>query len=144
MPRFTLWFHPLLQTAVFLLALHVGRLGLKRFRSNHLGSQTTFPWKTHVRLGKAVYALWSLGFLGGLAMAWLHWGGIFMRFGHAWTAVAMLGFMALGLATGLYMDRNKARRTALPLVHAAANLAVLGLAVSQLVTGLGIMDDVLF
>ena len=134
-----LWFHPLLQALATLLALYVGLLGLIRFRANHLGRKAVFPWKRHVKLGIAVYALWTLGLIGGFIVTASSQAGIFAFEDHAETGLVMLGWMAAGLATGLFMDRSKAKRTYLPLAHGIINLVLLYLAVEQAITGIRII-----
>ena len=130
-----LWFHPVLQALATLLAVYVGLLGLTRFRANHLGHKVVFSWKRHVKLGMAVYALWTLGLMGGFAVMALHGPGPFTFDDHAFVGLEMLVVMAAGLATGLYMDRNKARRKLLPLVHGIANAVLLAMAADQAVSG---------
>lgn len=44
-------------------------------------------------------------------------------------------YYRIALASGLVLDRRKARRTVLPLVHGLANLALLILALVQVWTG---------
>ena len=51
----------------------------------------------------------------------------------------MLTLILFGGVSGLYMDRRKAKRTFLPILHGAANLLLLLLAASQFVTGLVIL-----
>lgn len=47
--------------------------------------------------------------------------------------------MLFGLASGLVLDRRKARRTVLPLVHGLANLVLLILALVQVWTGFHVL-----
>ena len=141
--KLLLWIHPLFQGAVTLLALYVGYMGLIRFRANHLGHKLVFPWKNHVRLGTLVYVLWTLGLLGGLTMTTIFWKGPFVVDDHYGPAMIMLGFMLTGYLTGRYMDRHKAKRPLLPLVHGLVNLVVLVQALDLAFTGAGMVWDFL-
>ncbi|HKI82646.1 MAG TPA: DUF4079 domain-containing protein, partial [Pseudodesulfovibrio sp.] len=62
---------------------------------------------------------------------------------HGGTAPVMLALILFGSTTGLYMDRKKAKRTLLPILHGAANLLLLLLALSQFVTGVVILTHLL-
>ncbi|MGE4469924.1 MAG: DUF4079 family protein [Desulfovibrio sp.] len=138
-----LWFHPILSALTSLLAMYVFLLGLVRLRANHWGGSGVFRWKRHVLLGKIVYAAWTLGFVGGASMVWIHWPEAFLKGTHTQGGVAMLVLMAAGLATGLIMDRRKEKRTALPLIHAAVNILLLATAGFQAWTGWRIVQSAL-
>lgn len=130
-----LWFHPFLQICATFIGVYAAFLGMARFASLHIGMDIPFKWKLHVKLGSIAIALWLLGMAGGWAV--LH----FMVDEHVHTgthfqiAMVMLPLMLIGGATGLYMDRNKAKRKLLPLVHGLCNLLVVGLALYQIRTG---------
>ncbi|MGE4552827.1 MAG: DUF4079 domain-containing protein [Desulfovibrionaceae bacterium] len=129
-----LWIHPVIQVLATLLALAALRLGFKRFTALHLGGRALFPWRTHVRLGLAAVSLWLMGFVGGSMLArWLFGQGFATS--HGRLALVMLPLILIGAGTGLFMHRNRARRRALPLVHAAANLAALACAAALTVSG---------
>lgn len=51
----------------------------------------------------------------------------------------MVPLMLFSLASGLIMDRRKARRKTLPLMHGLGNLALLALALLQVWTGFGVL-----
>ncbi|SKA83518.1 hypothetical protein SAMN02745704_01658 [Paucidesulfovibrio gracilis DSM 16080] len=138
-----LWFHPIFSALVLLLALYVLALGWVRFRVNHLGGRGVFPWKRHVLLGKVVYAAWTLSFLGGAAMVRIHWPAFFLKGAHTMGGFVMLALMGIGLVTGLIMDRQKAKRRALPLLHALVNVLLLATAGYQAWTGWNIVQKVL-
>lgn len=138
-----MYVHPLLQIAATLLGVYVAWLGIQRFRRLHLGHQSRFDWKRHVKWGVVVMAVWSMGLLGGLAMAKLQWDVVMVTGAHYKTAFVMVPLMVFGLASGLYMDRNKASRKLLPLLHGICNLAVLLLALYQIRTGVWVSQNLL-
>jgi len=132
--------HPIVQLSMILLALYVLFLGLQRFRSRHLGHRAQFKWKRHVRLGLTALAVILGGIFWGAAMTATYWGGPFMVGVHA-TVGIVIGFLILaGAGTGLYMNARKRKRTLLPLLHGLNNLAILGLAISQIFTGWKILN----
>ena len=122
-----------------LLALWVSWQGVNRARFSLLKHKVAFNWKGHTRYGLVVMGLWLAGAVGGsIVTDMLH--GIPDAFElHEGTASVMLALILFGTATGLYMDRKKAKRTLLPILHGAANLLLLLLAVSQLITGIVIL-----
>ncbi|MBU2551804.1 MAG: DUF4079 domain-containing protein [Proteobacteria bacterium] len=135
-----LWIHPLLQILATLLAVYVLFLGFRRFQTLHLGRKTVFAWKLHVRLGLVALALWLVGMAGGLITAARTWPGFLITGAHAYIGL-FIGLLAVvGLATGLYMDRVKKKRTALPLIHGLNNLLALVLAVAQVFTGMWVYN----
>jgi uncharacterized membrane protein YozB (DUF420 family) len=136
-----LWFHPVLQSLATLLGIYAAWLGLQRLRANHFGAKVPFLWKRHVSMGAAAMVLWLLGMLGGLAVARIQWGVNFVTGAHYQVALVMLPLILFGIASGRYMDRVKARRTALPLAHGACNLLVLLLALYQIRTGWQVIRD---
>jgi len=130
-----IWIHPVLQILATLIGIYAAYLGMERFLSQHMGMRTQFLWKRHVLIGKVAIALWFFGMVGGLSMARLKWEVNFVTGHHYQTAFAMLPFMIFGFASGLYMDRNKAKRTLLPLAHAIGNVLLLLMALYQIKTG---------
>lgn len=136
-----LWFHPILMTVTNLIGFYAAYLGMERFLSQHMGLRTQFLWKRHVRFGLAAMVLWLGGLLGGLAIARLVWQVNFVTGDHYETAFSMIPFILFGTATGLYMDRKKARRRFLPLMHAVCNLVLLGMALYQFRTGWQVIKD---
>ena len=137
-----MWIHPVLQTLAVLLSVYVLYLGLVRFRFAHLGHKgIVFQWQRHVRQGAAVMVVWALAFVIGLGAAWLGWHSVFITGPHYQVGLAMLPLIAFGLGSGFFMDRNKARRTALPLAHGVVNALLVLMALYQLYTGVGILRD---
>ena len=138
-----LWIHPVLQVLVTIAAFYVFLLGVQRFRSAHLGHKVAFNWKRHVVMGRWVIIGWLLGLaVGKMAVnAELGMMGIFAD--HNQGAMIMTPLMLIAYVSGTYMDRRKARRTALPLVHAANNVLLLGVALYQVYTGWLIVDNFL-
>ncbi|MDY6990310.1 MAG: DUF4079 domain-containing protein [Thermodesulfobacteriota bacterium] len=130
--------HPILQSAATLLALYVMYLGMARFGSLHLEKTTVFKWKRHVILGYLCLGTWLVGMAAGATVVYLYWHGILITGTHGTVSLAMVPFMAFGLASGLYMERKKLKRKALPLMHGVSNLVVLILALTQIVSGWGV------
>ena len=138
-----LWIHPVLQMLVTIAAFYVFFLGLQRLRSAHLGHKVSFNWKRHVLMGRWVIIGWLLGLaVGKMALnAEMGMMGIFVD--HNQGAMAMTPLLLIAYVSGTYMDRSKARRTALPLVHAANNVLLLGVALYQAYTGWNIVNNFL-
>jgi hypothetical protein len=138
-----LFIHPLVQACLILLALYNLRLGFTRFRFNHLGAKTAFQWKKHVNNGLVVTIGMAAGAGVGLFMTWYKWSAPGGTGWHFSNAMIILFFLAFSLVTGLYMDRNKARRKALPLLHGISGLAVALLALCQAATGWDMVSNFL-
>ena len=137
-----MWIHPVLQTLALVLSLYVLALGWVRFAFAHLGKKgIIFAWKRHVLLGKIVLCAWASAYVIGLGAAWWGWQSVFITGTHYQVGLAMLPLIAFGLASGLAMDRVKAKRTALPLAHGAVNALLVLLALYQLFTGILILRD---
>jgi hypothetical protein len=135
--------HPVLMVLTLLLALWVAWQGVNRARFTLLKQKVAFNWKGHTRYGLVVLGLWIAGAVGGSVVTdMLH--GIPDAYElHEGVASIMLALIAFGGLTGLYMDRKKAKRTIMPVLHGAANMLLLVLAVAQLVTGLVILARLL-
>lgn len=135
-----LYIHPVLMILVILLFAYVLSLGAARFRFNHLKQRVVFQWRRHVRLGKWAVAGYVLGGFLGMLVAWKEWG---LVGGMGWHyhnfLYVILPLCAVSFATGAYMDRRKAPRRLLPLVHGLANLALLLSGLCQLATGLPVV-----
>ena len=137
-----MWIHPVLQTLALILSLYVLQLGWVRFSFAHLGKRgVVFAWKRHVLLGTIVLCGWGLDFIIGVGAAWWGWQTVFITGTHYQVGLSMLPLIAFGLGTGFYMDRNKAKRVALPLAHGAVNALLVLLALYQLFTGILILRD---
>jgi hypothetical protein len=137
-----MWIHPILQTLALLLSLYVLYLGWARFSFAHLGTKgVIFAWKRHVQLGILVLCGWGLDFVVGLGAAWWGWQSVFITGHHYQVGIAMVPLILFGMGSGFYMDRNKARRVALPLAHGAANALLVVLALYQFYTGVIILRD---
>ncbi len=127
--------HPIIQFLAVMLTLYVFYLGVQRFRSLHLHQKTLFRWKRHVLLGEiAVLALLG-GMIGGMTMVYLYWHGFLITGFHGRVALAMTPFIIFSAASGLYMNRNKKKRTALPMIHGLSNLGILIFVLTQVLTG---------
>ena len=127
--------HPIIQLSAIVLTLYVFYLGVNRFRSLHLHRKTLFRWKRHVLLGKIVMLALLGGMIGGIAMMYLYRHGFLITGTHGKVALVMAIFIIFGSASGLYMNRNKKKRTALPMIHGLSNFILLIFALTQVVTG---------
>lgn len=127
--------HPVFQVLATALAVPVFIEGLKRFRSLHLKQRLPFNWPRHVRWGTAVMGSWLTGLIGGLVIAKLSWSGFLTTGLHGRIGAAMAPLLLFGLVSGIYMDRNKKKRTLLPLLHGANNTVILILVFVQAWTG---------
>lgn len=118
-----------------MLTLYVFYLGIQRVRSLHLHHKTLFRWKRHVLLGKIALLAMLGGMIGGMTMAYLYWRGFLTTGFHGRVALVMTPFIIFGAASGLYMNRKKKKRKALPMIHGLINLVILILVLTQAVTG---------
>lgn len=136
-----LWVHPVLQLIATVFGIYAAYLGMERFLSQHLGMRTQFLWKRHVFVGRVALVLWMLGLMGGGMVARLKWQVNFVTGAHYQIAFAMVPFMVIGVLSGIYMDRRKAKRTFLPLLHGVCNVLALLLAFLQIRTGWQVIRD---
>lgn len=127
--------HPIIQSSAILIALYVFYLGVDRFRFLHLHQKRAFRWRRHVVWGEIALVAWLAGVLGGITMVKTYWHGFLITGTHGRVALIMVPFIIFGLVSGLYMNRNKGERRALPFLHGLNNLIVLVLALAQVVTG---------
>jgi Protein of unknown function (DUF4079) len=127
--------HPIIQLSAIVLTLYVFYLGVQRFRSVNLHQKTLFRWKRHVLLGKIAMSALLGGMMGGMTMAYLYFHGFLITGIHGKTALVMAVFIIFGGASGLYMNRNKKKRTALPVIHGLNNFILLIFALTQVITG---------
>jgi hypothetical protein len=127
--------HPIIQFSAILLTLYLFYLGVQRFRSFHLHQKRLFRWKRHVLLGKIAMLALLGGMMGGMTMVYLYWHGFLITGFHGRVALTMIPFIIFGTASGLYMNHNKKKRTALPMIHGLSNFVLLILALTQAVTG---------
>ena len=68
-------------------------------------------------------------------MVYFYWHGFLMTGFHGRVALVMTPFIIFGITSGLYMNRNKKKRTALPMIHGLSNLILLIFALTQIITG---------
>jgi len=126
--------HPFFQFLAALLGLYVLSLGAVRFRVSHLKGKGVFKWKRHVILGGLTLTVWLAGLILGMLLVYVYWRGVLIS-GHGKLGLIMAPFIVFGLGSGLFMNRWKKKRTALPVLHGAVNLIVLALALIQVFTG---------
>ncbi len=127
--------HPIIQLSAIVLTLYVFYLGVQRFRSVHLHQKTLFRWKRHVLLGKIAMSALLGGMMGGMTMVYLYFHGFLITGIHGKVALVMAFFIIFGGASGLYMNHNKKKRTALPVIHGLNNFILLIFALTQVITG---------
>jgi len=132
------YIHPALQFTGILFALFVFKLGIARFRMIHLKQKIRFKWKQHVRFGISATIIWLTGILGGLYIVKTSWYSFMITGLHAKIGLLMMPFILFAFVTGIYMDKNKKKRTVLPLVHGIFNTALLILAFVQIYTGVAV------
>jgi len=113
---------------------YVFLLGLRRFGGLHLGRRSVFAWKRHVVLGTVTLSVLLAGAFSGMALLYLRW-KLYLVTDHGRVGLAMIPLILFGLISGLYMDRKRARRTALPLIHGLNSLALFFLLLYQAWTG---------
>ncbi|WP_319469112.1 DUF4079 family protein [uncultured Pseudodesulfovibrio sp.] len=136
-----LWIHPAIQLIATVAGFYAAYLGGERFLSQHVGLRTQFLWKRHVLFGRIAMLLWLGGLLGGLIIARLKWQVNFITGEHYEVAFAMVPLLVVGVVSGIYMDRRKAKRTALPILHGACNLLLLFMAFYQIKTGWQVIQN---
>jgi len=132
------YIHPVLQFSGILFALFVFKLGIARFRMIHLKQKMRFNWKQHVRFGISATIIWLTGIFGGLYIVKTSWYSFMITGLHAQIGLLMIPFIIFALVTGIYMDKNKKKRTVLPLVHGVFNTVMLILAFVQIYTGIAV------
>jgi hypothetical protein len=130
--------HPIVQLLAIGVSLYVFYLGVGRFRFLHLRQKTVFRWKRHVVLGEIALFGLLIGMAGGMAVVYLYWRRLLIMGTHSTVALVMAPAIIFGIVSGLYMDRRRKSRKALPFIHGVNNLAVVVLALSQVMSGLGI------
>lgn len=136
-----LFIHPLLQSTGLVLSVLALYIGYKRFAATRLGRKMPFAWKRHVRVGTLAMAIWLPGLGLGVLVAWWAWGAFFITDLHYQGALTMVPFILFGYFSGWVMDRKKAKRTVLPLLHGANNLLLVLLALMEFGTGIQVLRD---
>ena len=134
-----LYLHPLFQLSAIILGWYTLYLGVQRFRILHLHQKVRFQWSRHVTLGLISLVTLLAGMGVGMLMVYTHWQGFLMTGTHGKVAMVMAPMILFGLITGLVMNVKKKPRQVLPLIHGINNLILLLLALSQAVTGWGIL-----
>lgn len=130
-----LWLHPLIQLLATMMGFYVLYLAWPRIKTIHLGRQGKFEWKKHTFWGRIIIIVWLGGLVLGKVAVNSHWGMSPLFLTHSQGAMIMVPFMLVAYVTGSIMDRKKARRFWLPVVHGANNVILLGLALYQFYTG---------
>lgn len=128
--------HPAVQLMAIVVTLYVFYLGVQRFRFFHLHHKTVFRWKRHVALGGIALFLLLAGMVGGMAVVYLYWRRLLIMGAHSTVALVMVPIIIFGIVSGLYMSRRRENGKLLSLVHGLNNLAILVLALAQVVSGL--------
>jgi hypothetical protein len=136
--------HPIIQFLSIVLALYVFYLGVQRFRVLHLEQQAVFPWKRHVTLGEIALTVMLAGMIGGMILVYIYWHGFLILGIHGKLGIVMAAFIIFGLATGIYMNRQKRNSRGLVFIHGLNNLIILIFSVLQVITGWGLLRMFLF
>ena len=87
-------------------------------------------------LGETALSVLLAVMVGGIAIVYITWHGVFITGIHGEVALVMAPFIIFGLVSGLYMSHKKRKRRILPFVHGLNNLVVLIMAISQIISGL--------
>jgi len=87
-------------------------------------------------LGGIALGVLLAGMLGGIAIVYISWHGLFITGIHGKVALVMAPFIIFGLVSGLYMNHKKKQRKILPFIHGLNNLVVLIMAIGQIISGL--------
>jgi len=132
---FILTIHPVLQGTTTLVAMYVLLLGGARFRRLHLQQKTMFQWRRHVIFGTISLLLWALGLVLGMVMVRVFMHGFLITGTHGVGGVLLLPLIFFGLLSGRHMHLHKQQRIILPLLHGAANLFLIVMALLQTFTG---------
>lgn len=131
--------HPVLQAIGLACAIYAWYLGSQRFRMQHLGrKKTRFQWKRHVRFGLLAAVIWLVGTSVALYVVKTSWHAFYVTGFHGKLGTLLLPLILFAIGSGLYMDRRKQKRKALPLLHGIVNTVMLFLALIQLYTGIGV------
>lgn len=136
-----LYLHPLIELTAIALALVALWLGLARVRSLHLGQDTSFKRKWHMRLGTVALLMMHAGFIGGLYMVRTHWDRPFMTGDHAWVGLTISLLAGWGLFSGWFLRGFPAPRKLVPALHGLGNLILVGLALWQIKLGYEVLRD---
>jgi hypothetical protein len=88
-----------------------------------------------VALGETALGILLAGMVGGIAVVYITWHGLFITGIHGMVALVMAPFIIFGLVSGLHMNHTKRKRRILPFVHGLNNLVVLVMAISQIISG---------
>ena len=86
-------------------------------------------------LGETALGVLLAGMVGGIAVVYSTWHGLFITGIHGKVALVMAPFIVFGFISGLYMNHTKKKRRILPFVHGLNNLVFLILAISQIISG---------
>ncbi|RLB25215.1 MAG: hypothetical protein DRG66_08250 [Deltaproteobacteria bacterium] len=86
-------------------------------------------------LGEIALGVLLAGMVGGIAIVYISWHGLFITGIHGKVALVMAPFIIFGLISGLYMNHKKRKRRILPFLHGLNNLVILIMALSQVITG---------
>ena len=86
-------------------------------------------------LGETALGVLLAGMVGGIAVVYSTWHGLFITGIHGKVALFMAPFIIFGFISGLYMNHTKKKRRVLPFIHGLNNLVFLILAISQIISG---------
>jgi uncharacterized membrane protein len=132
---FILSIHPVAQLAAILLAFYAAYLGFQRARSLHFGKSARFLRERHAIIG----TISLISMLGGVAAGFIMVNRYLLSpdMGlHEAVAMIILPLGVFGIFSGFFLYLNPRQRRILPAIHGINNLAILILALLQIVTGL--------
>ena len=86
-------------------------------------------------LGEIALGVLLAGMVGGIAIVYITWHGLFITGIHGMVALVMAPLITFGFISGLYMNHTKRKRRILPFAHGLNNFVVLIMAISQIISG---------
>jgi len=127
--------HPVAQLTAILIGFYAAYLGFQRAQSLHYKRSVRFLRERHVIAG--TIALISM--LGGIAAGFIMVNRYLLSpdMGlHIAIAILILPLGVFGIFSGFFLYLNPGKRTILPVIHGINNIAILALALVQIVTGI--------
>lgn len=135
-------FHPLFQGLMILVVVAAWSLGMMRMRKPKADDPLRFRRKLHMKVGKVATIGILIGAVGGYAGALSVVGKIFnFSDTHALTALPAIFFTAMGLYTGLLLEKNPGQNPNLTKVHGMVNSMALAFCLIQMRTGLDLLQN---
>jgi len=127
--------HPVAQLTAILIGFYAAYLGFQRAQSLHYNRSVRFLRERHVIAG----AIALISMLGGIAAGFIMVNRYLLSpdMGlHIAIAILILPLGVFGIFSGFFLYLNPGKRTILPAIHGINNIAILALALVQIVTGI--------